>query len=81
MGIRSDPAGALYKVVRISGIAALQYQFDTAEHLPGTPGIDHFAAFDLHLDTQVAFDPCNRINYDTLCHELPPSSLGYSIFC
>jgi hypothetical protein len=74
MGIRSDPAGTLHEVVRIPGIAALQYQLDTTEHLPGTPGVNDLAAFNLHLDSQVAFDPGNRINYNSLCHKLPPSS-------
>jgi hypothetical protein len=74
MGVRSDPAGALHKMVRIPGIAALQYQLDTTEHLSGTPGVNDFTAFNFDLDTQVAFDSCNRINYNTLSHKLPPSS-------
>jgi hypothetical protein len=74
MGIRSNPAGSLHKVVRIPGIAALQYQLDSAEHLPGAPGVYDLAAFNFHLDAQVAFDPGNRINYDTFSHKLPPSS-------
>jgi hypothetical protein len=74
MGIRSDPAGALHKMVRISGIATLQYQLDSAKHLPGTPGVYDLAAFNFHLDTQVAFNSCNRINDNTLSHKLPPSS-------
>jgi hypothetical protein len=74
MGVRSDPAGALHKVVRIPGIATLQYHLDTTKHLPGTPGVNDLAAFNFHLYTQVAFDSGNRINDNTLSHKLPPSS-------
>ena len=33
MGVRSDAAGALHKMVGIPGISALQDEFNTPEHL------------------------------------------------
>ena len=33
MGVRSDPAGALHKMVGIPGVASLQNKLDTPEHL------------------------------------------------
>ena len=33
MGVRSDPAGALHKVVGIPGISALQDHLNASEHL------------------------------------------------
>ena len=33
MCVRSDAAGALYKMMRIPGIASLQNEFDSPEHL------------------------------------------------
>ena len=33
MRVRSDPAGALHKMVGIAGIASLKNQFDSSKHL------------------------------------------------
>jgi hypothetical protein len=33
MGVRSDAAGALHKMVSIPGVSTLQDKFNTAEHL------------------------------------------------
>jgi hypothetical protein len=66
MGQRSDPAGSLNEMVGVSGVAALKDQFDAAEHLAGTPGVDHLSAGHLHFDPKVAFDSGNRIYGDSL---------------
>jgi len=52
----------------IARIAPLENHFDAAEHLSGAPGIDDFAAGNLHLDTEVAFNACDWINYNSLGH-------------
>jgi hypothetical protein len=66
--VRSDPAGAADEEVCIAGIASLENHFDTAEHLPGAPGIHDFATGYFHLDPEVAFNSGNRINNDSLAH-------------
>jgi hypothetical protein len=68
MGIGSDPAGTLHKVVGIARIASLKNHFNTAEHLARTPGIDHLSAFNLHLNPEVAFYSRYWINYNALAH-------------
>jgi hypothetical protein len=68
MDVRSDPAGALHEMVRIARITPLKNHFNAAKHLPGTPGIDDFAACDFHLDPQVAFNAGNWINDYSLAH-------------
>jgi hypothetical protein len=70
MGVRSDPARALHKMVRIPRIAALKDHFNAAEHLSRTPGIDDFTAGDLNLDAEVAFDSCYWINDISFSHIL-----------
>ena len=68
MGVRSDPAGSLHKMMGVPRISAQQYQLDSPEHLPRTPGINNLAAGQLYLDAQMAFDSCDRINGDSLRH-------------
>jgi hypothetical protein len=68
MGVGSDPAGALDKVMCVAGVAALENHFDATEHLTGAPGIDHLAAFDFHFNAQVAFYSGNRINNVSFTH-------------
>jgi hypothetical protein len=68
MGVRSDAAGALYKMMGIPGIASLKDQLDPPEHLTGTPGVNHLAAGDLDLNSEVTFDSGDRIYRNSFCH-------------
>jgi hypothetical protein len=68
MGVRSDPAGSLHKMMRVPRIPAQQYQFDPSEHLPRTPGIHDLAIGNFDLDAQMAFYPCYRVYYNSLRH-------------
>jgi hypothetical protein len=61
MGVRSDPARALHKMMCIPGIASLQNQLNAPKHLSGTPGIDDFASRHLDFDPEVSFNSGNRI--------------------
>jgi hypothetical protein len=70
MRVRSDPAGALHEMVRIARIASLENQLDSSKHLSRTPGIFYLTTFNLHFDAKVAFNPGNRINYDSLRHKI-----------
>jgi len=69
MGQRSDPAGALDKMMGIPGIPAQKDQFDSAKHLAAAPGIDDFAAGDFHFNSQVPFYSCDRIDGDSFSHK------------
>jgi len=77
MNSRSDPAYSLGKNPGIPGIAALKDNFHAAPHLPGRPGIDHFAVVDLTLDSQMTFNPGNGIDDDSLSHLISPSFYKY----
>jgi hypothetical protein len=68
MGVSSDPAGALHKMVGVPWITSLKYHFNAPEHLSRTPGIDDFAAFYLHLNLEVAFYSGDWINYNAFTH-------------
>jgi hypothetical protein len=68
MGVRSDAAGALHKMMRILRVAPLENQFNAAKHLARTPCIDNFTAGHFHLDAKMALEPGNWIDYDTLAH-------------
>ena len=74
MGVRSDATGSLYKMMGIPGIAPLQDDFDAAEHLPGTPCVDHLPSGHLDLDPKVALDAGNRIYRDSLRHSVSSRS-------
>jgi hypothetical protein len=63
-------------MMRIARIAALQYHFDAAEHLPRGPGVNDFASGHFHLDPQVAFNSGYRINDDSLSHMIASISDG-----
>jgi hypothetical protein len=62
MGVSSDPARSLYKVMGVLGISSLEDNFDSPEHLPRTPSIFDLSSLDLYLDTQVTFYSGNWIN-------------------
>jgi hypothetical protein len=66
--VRSDPAGALDEVIRVTRITSLQNDFNASEHLPGAPGIDNLAPRHLDFDAQVAFYSSNRIYNNSLRH-------------
>jgi len=68
---RSDPSYPLRERPRFAGIAPFQDQFESSEHSAGSPGIGHLASVHLHLDSQVALDAGDGINYN-LCHLLSP---------
>ena len=68
MGIRSDAARALYKMVSVTRVPALKDNFDAAKPLAGTPGIDHFTAGHLDFDAKVALDSGNRIDNNSFSH-------------
>ena len=62
MNRRSDAADALGEHPGIPGIPAGQQQFDAAKHHSRTPGIRDPAVLNLHLQAQVPFDACYRID-------------------
>ena len=68
MGVGSDPARALHKMVGIPRVATLQDQLNTPEHLPRTPGVDNFAAGHFDLDPEVAFDSGDGIYRYSFSH-------------
>jgi hypothetical protein len=68
MDVRSNPAGALHKMLGIARIAALKNDLDAPEHLTGAPGVNDFAAGHFHLDPHVAFNSGYWINDDSLSH-------------
>ena len=68
----SDPADPLGKNPGIPGVATLQDNFNAAPHLPGRPGIDHFAVVDLTLNFKMTFNPGNGIDDDSLGHLISP---------
>jgi hypothetical protein len=68
MNIGADAAGTLNEMVCVPGIAALKDNFNSAEHLPGTPGVFNLASFHLHLYPKVAFYSGYRINNDSFAH-------------
>ncbi len=55
-------------MVGIARIPPLKNRFNTTEHLPGAPGIDNLPSRNFHLDTEVAFDSGDWINYNSLAH-------------
>jgi hypothetical protein len=68
MGVRSDPAGSLHEMMGVPRVSPQQYQFDSPEHLPRTPGIHDLAIGHFDLDAQMAFYPCNWVYDDSLRH-------------
>ena len=68
MGVRSNAARALNKMLGISGIPSLKNKFNAPKHLPGTPGVNDFASGHLNFYAKVAFDSGNRIYRDSLGH-------------
>jgi len=69
MGVRSDPAGPLNKMMGVLGVAAEQNQLDTPEHLSGAPGVGDLAARNFYFNPKVTLDPGDRINGDSFfCH-------------
>jgi hypothetical protein len=73
----SDPADPLGKNPGIPGITALENNFYAAPHLPGRPGIDHFAVVDLTLNFQMTFNPGNGVDDDSFSHLISPSFYKY----
>ena len=65
---RSDPADSLGKRGSIPGISTLQDNLNTSPHLARRPGIRHLAAVHFAVDSQMPFDPGDRINGDSLGH-------------
>ena len=72
MCVRSDPAGALHKMMRIPGIPSLEDQLDAAEHLAGAPGIGNLATLNLDFNTKMTLNSGNRIDCYSLTHMFPP---------
>ena len=72
MGVRSDPAGALHKMLRVPGIPALENQLDATEHLAGAPGIGNLATLNLDFNTKMTLNSGNRIDCYSLTHMFPP---------
>jgi hypothetical protein len=72
MGVGSDTAGALHKMVSIPGIPALQNELNTPEHLPRAPGIYDLAAGHLDLNAEMTFNSRDWIYGYSLCHRVPP---------
>jgi hypothetical protein len=53
---------------RVTRVSPPQDDFNTAEHLTGTPGVHDFIARHLHFDAKVAFNPGYGIYGDFLAH-------------
>ena len=68
MGVRSDAARTLDKMMGIAGISALQDHFDPPEHLPGTPCVFDLAPLYFNFDSKMSFDSCNRIDGYSFSH-------------
>jgi hypothetical protein len=68
MDVRSDPAGPGDKMLGVARIPALKDHFDAPEHLAGAPGVDNLTASHLDLYPEVALDPGNWINHNSLAH-------------
>ena len=63
MGVRSDAAGALDKMVGVPWVSALQNKLDAPEHLARAPGIDNLASGHLDFYPEVAFNSGDVIDY------------------
>jgi hypothetical protein len=68
MGVSSDTARALHKVMRIPGIAPQQNDFDAAKQLTGTPRVDNLASGNLNFDPEVSLYSGNRVYRDSVSH-------------
>jgi hypothetical protein len=72
MGVRSDAARALYKMVGIPGIPALQNELDAPKHLARAPGIHHLAAGHLDFNPEMTLNSGYGVYRYSLCHMGPP---------
>ncbi len=70
----ANAADALGEQPSIARIAALEDDLDAAPHLPGGPGIRHFAVFHLAIDAQMALNAGDGIDGDTSHDGLPDAS-------
>src|SRR5215472_1534850 len=64
----ANAANALRPNPSLTGVAATQNQFNSAEHSSGTPRIRDRPAIDLRLDAEVPFNSGDRV-YNYACHE------------
>ncbi len=69
---RTDAADALGDRRRVEGIAADQQRLESPKHLSLAPGLDDPALLHPRIDTQMPFDPGQRID-NNLAHERLPS--------
>jgi hypothetical protein len=79
VGVRSDATGSRHEMVRITRVAPLENQLDTAEQLARAPRVDDFASGHFHFDAKVALDSGDRIHYNSFTHiyNLPLLFKGY----
>ena len=79
----SDPSNALDEQPGIAGIAALQDDLNAPEHGAGRPSVHNFSTIHLRFDSQMSFNPGDRI-YCNLRHGLSSFvrflKSGYSCF-
>jgi hypothetical protein len=68
MGVSSDPAGALDKMMCIAWVPPLKDEFDSSEHLSGTPGVYDLAPGHFHFNAKMPFNPCDRIYCNSFSH-------------
>ena len=76
MCVRSDAAGALYKMVGIPRVSALQDDLNAPKHLSRAPGVDNLATGHFDFDSKVALNSGNWIYRYSLCHMIPPFFAG-----
>ena len=62
-------AGALGERPRVARVAALQDDLETAHHRPGAVGVDDLAVLDFDFDAQVALDPGDGVDDNTIGHD------------
>jgi hypothetical protein len=76
MGVRSDAAGTLHKMVGIPGVSALQNELYTPKHLARAPGIHYLAAGHLDFDPEMTLNSGDWVYRYSLCHRVPPFFSG-----
>ena len=67
----ANAANALRPDPCFAGIAALQNEFDPAEHGTGAPGVGNLSAVYLRFDAQMTFNTIDRIDNEA-CHVSSP---------
>ncbi len=75
----AHPADTLSKRPGITRIAVPQDDFDTTHHRAGRIGLPDLVAIHLRLDTEVSFDACDGINYNSRAHDVRSSRFSATV--